>query len=236
MSRTVCVVPALDAATTVSAVIAGLRAALPGALVVGVSDGSRDATAAIMRSTCDEVVVFEHNRGKGAALRAGFATALQMGADRVLAIDSDGQHDPSFASVLVAALDRHDIVIGVRQRVGTKMPLRRRLSNALSSAAISAVAGRRLPDTQSGYRAFRRAVLERVQGQGDRYEFETDFIIRAARAGFIIGGISVPTLYGPPTHFREVRDALRVIATIWRHGRIQHGARDAGGSIVGLAG
>lgn len=235
MSRTVCVVPALDAAATVPAVIAGLRAALPGAMVVGVSDGSRDATAAIMRSSCDEVVVFGHNRGKGAALRVGFATALRMGADRVLAIDSDGQHDPSYAAALVSALDGHDIVIGVRQRVGTGMPLRRRLSNVLSSAAISAVAGRRLPDTQSGYRAFRRVVLERVHGQGDRYEFETDFIIRAARAGFTIGGVSVPTLYGPPTHFREVRDALRVVATIWRHGRIQ-GARDAGGSIVGLVG
>lgn len=235
MSRTVCVVPALDAAATVSGVIAGLRAALPGAMVVGVSDGSRDATAAIMRSSCDAVVVFEQNRGKGAALRVGFATALQLGADRVLAIDSDGQHDPSYAPALVGALDSDDIVIGVRQRVGTRMPLRRRLSNVLSSAAISAVAGRRLPDTQSGYRAFRRVVLERVEGQGDRYEFETDFIIRAARAGFTIGGVTVPTLYGPPTHFREVRDALRVVATIWRHGRIQ-GARDAGGSLVGLVG
>lgn len=222
MSRTVCVVPALDVAATLPGVIAGLRAALPGAMIVGVSDGSRDATPSIMRSACDETLVFERNRGKGAALRAGFATALEMGAERVLAIDSDGQHDPSFAGALVAALDRLDIVIGVRQRLGTRMPLRRRLSNSLSSAAISAVAGRRLPDSQSGYRAFRRAVLEEVQGQGDRYEFETDFIIRAARAGFHIGGVPVPTLYGPPTHFRDIRDALLVVATIWRHGRVRH--------------
>jgi glycosyltransferase involved in cell wall biosynthesis len=233
MSRTVCVVPALDAATTLPGVLAGLRNTVPDALIVGVSDGSRDETAAIMRAACDEVVAFPQNRGKGAALRTGFATALRLGADRVLAIDSDGQHDPRCAPALLAGLARYDIVIGVRQRLGTRMPMRRRLSNALSSAAISAVAGRRLPDSQSGYRAFRREVLERVQGQGDRYEFETDLLIRAARAGFSIGGVPVPTLYGPPTHFREVRDALRVIATIWRHGRVRQ-ARSGDSPVSGL--
>ena len=233
MSRTVCVVPALDAEATLPAVIAGLRAALPDALIVGVSDGSRDATPSIMRSSCDAAVVFDRNRGKGAALRSGFAAALELDAGRVLTIDSDGQHDPSRAAALVAALDQFDIVIGVRERLGTGMPLRRRLSNSLSSAVISAVAGRRLPDSQSGYRAFRRKVLEQVEGQGDRYEFETDFIIRAARAGFAVGGVPVPTLYGPPTHFREVRDTLRVIATIWRHGRTRP-ARVADASAIGV--
>jgi len=99
------------------------------------------------------------------------------------------------------------------------MPVHRRLSNALSSAAISRCAGCALPDTQSGYRAMSAAVLRRVHPAGDRYEFETDFLIRAARAGFRIECVPVPTIYGAPSHFREIRDAMRVIQTIWSHRR-----------------
>jgi hypothetical protein len=137
----------------------------------------------------------------------------------VLTIDADGQHDTTRAPSLVAALDHADVVVGARERARTAMPLHRRLSNAVSSAAISVCAGCTLPDTQSGYRAISAAVLRRVQPEGDRYEFETDFLIRAARAGFRIECVPVPTIYGAPSHFREIRDAMRVVHTIWRHRR-----------------
>jgi hypothetical protein len=102
------------------------------------------------------------------------------------------------------------------------MPLPRRLSNALSSAAISTIAGRRIADSQSGYRAIRRSVIEAIRAVGDRYEYETDFIIRAARAGFRIASVPVPTIYvaraqGGRSHFRGCRDTARVVATILRH-------------------
>lgn len=217
MTDVVCVIPALNAAATLPAVLAGVRRTLPGALVVGIDDGSRDATGAVLRDACDAVEVFAVNAGKGAALRAGFARALAIGARRVLSLDADGQHDPEYAPRLIEALDRADIAVGERTRAGSAMPLRRRLSNALSTAAISAVAGRTLPDTQCGFRAIRREVIETVTGVGDRYEFETDFIIRAARRGYSIVAVPVPTIYGAKSHFRECRDAARVIATIWRH-------------------
>ena len=217
MKDVVCVIPALNAAATLPAVLAGVRGALPGALLVRVDDGSRDATGDVLRERCDVVEVFTENEGKGAALRAGFARALAIGARRVLSLDADGQHDPEYAPRLIAALERADIAVGERIRAGSAMPLRRRVSNALSTAAISAVAGRALPDTQCGFRAILREVLETVTGVGDRYEFETDFIIRAARRGYSIVAVPVPTIYGAKSHFRECRDAARVIATIWRH-------------------
>lgn len=222
MTAVVCVIPALDAASTLGGVIDGLRASLPRAAIVGIDDGSTDATGSIMRERCDVSESFATNRGKGAALRAAFAHALGLGATSVLTIDADGQHDPGCAPSLVAALGDADIVVGARTRLGTAMPLRRRFSNALSSAAISAVAGRPLPDTQCGYRAIRREVLNVVSAVGDRYEFETDFIIRAARGGFRISAVPIPTIYMPiehggRSHFRECRDAARVVATIVRH-------------------
>lgn len=215
--RIACVIPALDAASTVGAVADGLRAALPGAVVIGVDDGSSDATAAVLSAHCDRTIVLTRNEGKGAALRRGFAEALALGSDAVVTIDADGQHDPAYAGVLVQALGDADIVIGARRRTFTPMPLRRRVTNALSAVAARRLVGIDLADAQSGFRAMRAEVLRSVQGRGDRYEFETDFLLRAAHAGFRVATVPVPTIYGAPSHFREMRDGLRVVATFVRH-------------------
>jgi glycosyltransferase involved in cell wall biosynthesis len=218
MGTTVCVIPALNASATLPDVLDRLRVVLPEAAIVGVDDGSTDGTISIMRAACERAIRFPINLGKGAALRTGFEAALSMGAERVVTIDADGQHDPSFAPQLVDALRRADVAVGARSRSGTGMPFHRKVTNALSSAAIQAVTRCSVPDGQSGYRAIRRPVLEAVRASGDRYEFETDFLIRAARQGFRLASVPVPTIYdGAPSHFRHVRDSLRVVATIWRH-------------------
>jgi glycosyltransferase involved in cell wall biosynthesis len=211
-----CVIPAYDAARTLASVIRGLRAAVPHALTVVVNDGSRDDTDLAAERWADCAVHLPSNRGKGAALRAGFAAALRAGATHILTIDADGQHDPACAPALLAALGRADVVIGTRERRGSTMPIHRRVSNAVSAAAVSACAGQRLADSQSGYRALRAGVLARVAPAGDRYEYETDFLIQAAREGLRITCVPVPTIYGAPSHFREFRDAARIVRTICR--------------------
>ncbi|MDQ6887206.1 MAG: glycosyltransferase family 2 protein [Gemmatimonadota bacterium] len=213
------VIPALDAARTLEAVVRAARDALPLATVVVVDDGSSDDTPAIARAMADAVLTFDRNRGKGAALRAGIACALSRGADVVVTIDADGQHDPAAAPRLVAALDSADIALGTRQRAGSAMPLRRRITNALASAAVGAIAGASIGDSQSGFRAIRRRVLEEIRPLGDRYEYETDLLLRAARAGFRISGVPVTTVYGgaAASHFRGLSDTMRVVRTIWRH-------------------
>ena len=212
-----CVIPALNAGESLGAVVSALRAAVPRAAVIGVDDGSTDATASIMRACCDRTVVLGSNHGKGAALRAGFAEALGLQPGAIVSLDADGQHDPSCTPRLVAALDDADIVVGSRQRHPGMMPLHRRMTNALSAAAARRLAGCELADPQSGFRAMRASVVRAIDARGDRYEFETDFLLRAARAGFRIAAVPIPTIYGPPSHFREVRDGLRVVATFCRH-------------------
>ena len=211
-----CIVPALNAGPTLPRVIAGLRASVPEAFLIGVDDGSADDTRAIMLSSCDHTLVHEVNQGKGAALKTAFAEVLARGFAATLTIDSDGQHDPAFARPIADALDRYDIVVGARQRAG-KMPLRRRFSNAISTRAISMCAGCHIPDGQSGYRAIRSEVLRRVNPPGVRYEYETAFLIQAARAGFRLGAVDIPTIYGAPSYFREFEDAVRIIRTIWQN-------------------
>ena len=213
----VVIVPAYNAEPTLANVVKGVRRTLPNAMIIGVDDGSTDGSGQLMKTVADETIEFEQNRGKGAALRAGFDAALKHGAAAVLTIDSDGQHDPAFAPAIVGALDRADIVIGTRDLSGKAVPKHRRIANMISSAATRAVSGGKVRDSQSGYRAMKAEVLRKVHAVGDRYEFETDFIIRAARAGFTTINIPISTIYGSPSYFREFRDAWLVIKVLWRH-------------------
>lgn len=215
--RIVVIVPAYNAEKTLSRVVRGVRQAVPNAFIVGVDDGSSDGTASLLRSVSDHSIRFQLNRGKGAALRAGCAAALERDCDAVLTIDSDGQHDPAFAPSILAELDEYHIAIGTRDLKGEAMPRHRRFANFLSTAATRFVSGGAVGDSQSGFRAIRREVLEEVHGIGDRYEYETDFIIRAAHAGFTITNVPISTIYGPPSYFREFRDALLVIRVLVRH-------------------
>lgn len=215
---TACVIPALDAAVTLPSVMARLREVVPDALLIGVDDGSHDGTSAVLGTHCDQTVTFPVNRGKGAALRAGFRAARARGCVHVVTIDADGQHDPSYVPLLLAGLTDADLVIGARARRGSAMPIQRRLSNFLASAAVRAVSRCRVDDTQSGFRALRLEVLDAVDPPGDRYEYETELLIAVARAGFRIQSVPVPTIYrGGRSHFAGVRDTVRVARTIWRH-------------------
>jgi len=213
----VVIVPAYNAEPTLAKVVKDVRRNLPGSWIIGVDDGSTDGSRQLLRTVADETIEFDQNRGKGAALRAGFDAALRKGAAAVLTIDSDGQHDAAFAPAIVGALDGADIVIGTRDLSGKAVPKHRRIANMISSAATRAVSGGRVRDSQSGYRAMKAVVLRKVHGEGDRYEFETDFIIRAARAGFTTVNVPISTIYGSPSYFREFRDAWLVIKVLWRH-------------------
>lgn len=216
-----CILPAYQAAATLGAVAAGLRRAVPKVFLVAVDDGSSDGTRSVATATCDRVLTFARNRGKGAALRAGVNDALRHGAAAVLTVDADGQHDTNDAPTLLAALQDADVVIGVRQRCGSAMPLARRFTNRASALAMSACAGATLPDPQSGYRAIRRSVLEQIVPVGERYEYECDLLLQAARSGYRIVGVPVRTIYGPPSHFQSLDDTRLVVGAIWRH---RHGA------------
>jgi glycosyltransferase involved in cell wall biosynthesis len=214
----VCVIPALNAAPSVAGVVAAVRAALRRVVVIGVDDGSTDATRAELRRACDRTIGFERNRGKGAALRAAFALAArEFPASPVLTIDADGQHDAALAPRLIEALAVADIVIGTRAIGAEHVPSHRRFANRLSTAATRAVTRCEIHDSQSGFRALRPGLVARIDARGDRYEFETDFLVRAARLGHTIAEVSVPTIYGPPSHFRELRDAWLVARVLWSH-------------------
>ena len=211
------VIPARDAEATVGAVVRGVRKALPEALVLVVDDGSTDATSDAARSAGADVTRHQVNRGKGAALQTGFDEAVRRGVERVLTLDADGQHDPSYAPRLLQALDDSDVVIGSRDSNRAGMPWLRRATNSVMTSIVSGLAGKKIQDTQSGYRAVRSEVLAAVRPESLRFEYESEFLIEAGRKGFRIGSVPIPTLYNAPgSHIDPLRDTVRFIRLLIR--------------------
>jgi hypothetical protein len=123
---------------------------------------------------------------------------------------------------LTAPLERQeaDLVLGARARGGA-MPLPRRATNWLSSAVASRVAGIPIPDAQTGFRAFTRALAIAVQPRitaHPGYDYEADFLLAALRAGYRVISVDVPTIYtGAPSHFRHWGDGWRVARVFARY-------------------
>jgi len=215
--KVACVIPALDTAHTLAAVIKDVRVAVPAAYIIVVDDGSSDETTSVATPLADAVITHESTRGKGAALRSGIRVALASDAQLVATLDADGQHAAAALPALIVAAQSADLVVGCRRRSGTLMPLQRRLSNWMSSRVVSFLAGCSVEDSQCGLRVMRSEVLRSVAARGDRYEYETQLLVGAARAGFRIASVPVPTVYeGSRSHFRSLRDTSRVVVAMLR--------------------
>lgn len=219
LERACVVIPALDAAPTLPAVVAALREALPeraGAILV-VDDGSRDTTAELAAAQGCTVLAHGRNRGKGAALRTALATALARGFEVALTVDADGQHPAREARrVLFSAAPEGALVLGVRDLARAGAPRANRFSNGISNFFLSRFAGRRLRDTQCGLRRYPiRRTLE-LGAAGDGYDFEAEVLLRAVWAGVPIVEEPVDVLYPEDrrTHFHPVRDPARIIRTV----------------------
>ncbi len=217
MPRFAALVPAYQAAAHLGEVLLRLKA-LPEPLhVLVVDDGSRDATAEVARMFGARVHSFAGNRGKGHALLAGFG--LLCDHDGVVTLDADGQHPPEFIPAFISAFEAGaDLVLGARARTGD-MPAGRRLANAISSRWASAMAGQRISDSQSGFRLYGRRVLRGTPVTPGRYEVETEVAVRAARLGFRLAEVEIPTVYGEEkSQIRAVRDVPRIGGTLLRLG------------------
>lgn len=213
--RVAALVPAYQAAHHLGEVLMELAALDPAPDVLVVDDGSRDSTADVGRQYGARVISFAANRGKGHALLAGFEALAEY--DGVVTLDADGQHPPAcFEEFVRVAEAGHDLVLGRRQRT-PNMPVGRRFANGVSSHWATWLAGQPVSDSQCGYRLYSRAVIAGTPITPGRYEFETEIAIRAARLGFRVGEVDIPTVYGEEqSQIRAFRDVPRILGTYLR--------------------
>jgi len=225
LGRVLVVIPTYNEAETLAPVVARLRAAVPEAGVLVVDDGSPDGTGDVADRlvAADPSVHVLHRAqkaGLGAAYIAGFRWALADGYDVVVEMDSDGSHAPEELPRLLSALREADLVIGSRWVPGGQIrnwPLYRQVISIGGSTYARVLLRFPVRDSTSGYRAFRRQVLEElkldeVASQG--YCFQIDLAWKTWRSGFRVQ--EVPITFTEREVGRSKMSRAIVLEALWR--------------------
>lgn len=212
-------IPAYQAVASLKQVLEGLRAHDPEGAILVVDDGSTDGTGDVARELGVDVVTHDENRGKGVALRSGFAWLRERGFETAVTVDADGQHRAADAAMLA----RHPapagaIVLGIRDLVRDGAPRASRFSNRFSNWWVSRFAGLALSDTQCGLRRYPLAATLALGSDARGYGFECEMLVRAARRGIPIVEVAVEVYYPPKeqrvSHFHVALDPARIVVRL----------------------
>jgi len=211
-------VPTLDNPRTVRNVVMAIRRHLPAVILV--DDGSGEAG----RAACDLIAAdglatlrrLDRNRGKGAAVKAGFAAARELGFTHAFQIDADGQHDiASIPTFLRASAEQPDALILGYPRYDGVIPRGRRIGRRFTNLWVDLEVGRRgaIRDAMIGFRVYPLAAALASGTRANRMDFDIEIAVRMVRNGCPVQNLPVDVQYlaagdGGVSHFRLIRDNL----------------------------
>jgi glycosyltransferase involved in cell wall biosynthesis len=215
--KVIAVLPAYNAERTLAATLADMPAGCVDEVIL-VDDGSTDRTVEVAREMGLTVLVHERNKGYGGNQKTCYRTALEHGADVVVMIHPDYQYDSRIIphAVGIIELGVCDVVLGSRIRsrqeaLAGGMPVYKYLSNRFLTFCENFALGQNLGDFHSGFRVYRREVLEAIpfERNSDDFVFDTQFLAQAVRLGFRLGDLPVPVRYFDEASSINFRRSLR---------------------------
>jgi glycosyltransferase involved in cell wall biosynthesis len=189
--------------------------------VIVVDDGSADRTAEIAKKAGAEVIIHKTNTGKGGALKTGFHAAADAGADIIVTLDSDGQHNPADIPKLIAPIieGNADLVNGSRYLNGldTNTPIYRRVGQNILDRVTNINSGVKITDSQSGFRAFSASIIDVFRFDAQGMGIESEMLADAGKAGLRIKEVEVGVRYdvGRST-LNPVQHGLEVFVMVLR--------------------
>jgi glycosyltransferase involved in cell wall biosynthesis len=201
--RVIVIMPAYNAATTLEKTVADMPRSTVDEIIL-VDDGSTDGTPDLARSLGLTVIEHEKNRGYGGNQKTCYAEALSRDADIVVMVHPDYQYDSRVIDIAVKILQLGilDFVMGCRIRTRKEtlqggMPVYKYLANRMLTTIENVALGQNLGDFHSGFRAYRREVLETIpfESNSEDFVFDSQFLAQAVHFGFKIGDIPVPVRY-----------------------------------------
>lgn len=172
-------------------------------MVILVDDASSDDTVAVAKELNLNIFLHDRNYGYGANQKTCYTEALRAGAQIVVMVHPDYQYDPRLLPDVIAPIKRGeaDVVLGSRLKSGSAlsggMPWWKYVSNRFLTWVENRVFGLDLSEYHTGYRAYRREVLETVNFalNSDRFIFDQEIMAQVVEAGFRIAEVPVPTRY-----------------------------------------
>jgi len=215
--KVVLVMPAYNAAGTLRQTWSEIPAGYVDETLL-VDDASRDNTASIARSLGIRVLEHAQNRGYGGNQKTCYREALERGADIVIMLHPDYQYDPRLVPMMILPLQLGilDVVLGSRVRtrrecLASGMPLYKYLGNRMLSLIENVFLGQNMGEFHSGFRAYRRQVLETLPFErfSDDFVFDSQFLVSAVDAGFRLGEIPVPVRYMPEASSINFKRSVR---------------------------
>lgn len=201
--KVIVVLPAYNAALTLEKTLLDIPAGFVDEFIL-VDDASKDNTVEIAKRLGLTVVPHHENLGYGANQKTCYKLALEKGADYIVMIHPDYQYDSRLipAALEILKLGICDIVLGNRVRTRKEcltcgMPVYKYLSNRFLTGIENLALGQNLGEFHSGFRAYRRPVLETIpfDRNSNDFVFDAQFLIQAVYFGFVIGDIPMPVRY-----------------------------------------
>lgn len=228
LGRTIAIMPAYNAAATLERTVADIPAGAIDEIIL-VDDCSRDNTVEIARQLGLTVITHEKNSGYGGNQKTCYRHALERGAEFIVMIHPDYQYDSRVIPVAIEILKLGicDVVLGSRIRTRREaldggMPKWKYVANRGLTTCENITLGQNLGDFHSGFRAYRRDVLETIpfERNSDDFVFDSQFLAQAVHFGFKLGDIPVPVRYfdeASSINFgRSVTYGLRTLQVLWQ--------------------
>lgn len=210
------IIPTYNNAGTITQVIHSVSEYCDDIFVV--CDGPTDGTEELVRqcATPVHVIAYQPNKGKGTALVSGFREALKLGFRYAITLDSDGQHYASDIPAFVQTIAEHPdaLLIGSRGLKHDNMPQKNTFANKFSNFWFTVQTGKKLPDTQTGYRLYPLRKMGKMRLITSRYEAELEMLVRSAWRNIPIIPIPIKVYYPPQeervSFFRPGKDFTRI--------------------------
>jgi glycosyltransferase involved in cell wall biosynthesis len=214
------VIPAYNEAATIRGVVNGCLQHVDHVIVV--DDGSIDATSKQLEDLEITLVRHTHNQGKAASLQSGFKQALELGADLVVTIDGDGQHEPKEIPQLLQTAAEHpdSLIIAARLKQRESAPKLRLFANRFADFWVSWASGYPVVDSQSGFRLYPASLLQAIQlntSPEKGFVYESEILIEAASRNFYSKSVAVKSIYrkeGRDSHYLPWKDTWRIVRMI----------------------
>ena len=215
--KTIAVIPAYNEETRIASVICGARKYVDEVVVI--DDGSLDRTGLIAVQTGAYVVTHMENMGAGAATMTGIEAARHLGADVIVTLDADEQHDPESIPSLLRPITegRADIIFANRFGQKNKIPVIRRVANALGNILTFFVTGKWVSDSQCGFKVFGPKALADIDLKMNGFEFCSEIVFEAVQHRWRLVEIPIKVMYSEYTLAKGqsfalgIKTALRIL-------------------------